>query len=516
VSGISFSIVVPVYKTRADVLRETIQSALTQTHGAWQLILVDDASNDPDVSAALREASLTDRRILAITRDVNGGIVAASNDGVAAATGDFIALLDHDDLLDPRALECVAAAVEAGEDVDYVYTDEDKVDAQGHYYDRFDKPDWSPERLRGQMYTGHLSVLRTELVREVGGFRPGFEGSQDHDLVLRVAEQARSIVHVPEVLYHWRAIEGSTALDIDNKSYAWDAGVKAVQEHLDRVGIAGAAVHGPVAGTYEIRREPDLVRSTSVIIPTRGTAGVVFGKERVFVVEAVRSLLAGTTHQDLEIVVVYDVGTPEAVLDELREIAGDRLTLVLFEGPFNFSRKCNEGFLAARGDVLLFLNDDVQAISDESVGQLVAPLSQPDVGMTGAMLFFEDGTIQHAGHQHHMGMFTHSYFGEDANAYGAFSSLLIDREATGLTAACIAMPRDVFIEVGGFSEMFPGNFNDVDLCLKVRGEGYRLVWLSRVRLFHFESKSRIPHVHSYEERMILDRWGRPGRDPYLF
>jgi GT2 family glycosyltransferase len=476
---------------------------------------VDDASGDSDVSAALRGAALADRRIVTITRAENGGIVAASNDGVAAATGEFIALLDHDDLLTPEALERVAAAIDAGEDVDYVYTDEDKVDAEGREYDRFDKPDWSPERLRGQMYTGHLSVLRTDLVRLVGGFRPGFEGSQDHDLVLRVTEQARSIVHIPEVLYHWRAIEGSTALAAENKTYAWDAGVRAVQDHLDRVGIRATAERGTVPGTYAIQREPDLVRTTSVIIPTRGTAGEVFGKERVFVVEAVRSLLAGTAHQALEVVVVYDVDTPDEVLEELREIAGTRLTLVRFEGPFNFSRKCNEGFLAARGDALIFLNDDVQMISDEMVGQLIAPLAEGDVGMTGAMLYFEDGVIQHAGHAHHHGVFTHAYFGEIPDAYGAFSSLLINREVSGLTAACIAMPRTAFQEVGGFSEAFPGNFNDVDLANKVRQEGYRLLWLTNVRLHHFESRSRNPTVHSYEERMILERWGSPRRDPFL-
>jgi GT2 family glycosyltransferase len=468
------------------------------------------------VSATLREAKLLDRRIVTISREVNGGIVAASNDGVKAATGDFLVLLDHDDILEPKALERVAGAIIASEDVDYVYTDEDKVDRHGNAYDRFDKPDWSPERLRGQMYTGHLSVLRTALVREVGGFRDGFEGSQDHDLVLRVTERARTIVHVPEVLYHWRAIEGSTALAADNKSYAWDAGLRAVGEHLERVGIRATADYGPVPGTYAINREPELVRSTSVIIPTRGTAGTVFGEDRVFVVEAVRSLLAGTSHHELEIVVVYDAETPQQVLVDLHEVAGEQLTLVPFEGPFNFSRKCNEGFLAARGDVLIFLNDDVQTISSEVVGQLVAPLSQEDVGMTGAMLFFEDGTIQHAGHLHHMGMYTHAYLGDDPDAYGAFSSLLIDRESAGLTAACIAMPRSVFMDVGGFSELFPGNFNDVDLSLKVRSKGYRLLWLTGVRLFHFESKSRNPLVHSYEEKMIIDRWGGPSRDPFLF
>ena len=509
------SVVTPVYNTPLDVLQDTLDSVLEQTFKDWELVLVDDFSPQAAVRDVLHRAAAKDARIRVIERSSNGGIVQASNDAVAAAAGEFIALLDHDDLLAPRALQRIAQEIVDDSLADYLYSDEDKVGPDGKHFDRFDKPDWSPERLRGQMYTGHLSVMRTALVRQVGGFRQEFEGSQDHDLVLRITEQSRHIVHVPEVLYHWRVVPGSTAENIDNKPYAWDAGVRSVSAHLERVGIRGHAVAGPVPGTYRIDRALELDRSVSVIIPTRGTAGEIWGKHRIFVVEAVRSLLATSSHRDLEIVVVYDASTPESVLTELAEIAGDRLTLVPFTGTFNFSRKCNEGFLAASGDVLFFLNDDVQAISDEIVGRMIAPLSESDVGMTGAYLFFEDGAVQHAGHTHHMGQFSHAYLGAKRGDYGAFSSLLINREASGLTAACIAMPRDVFIGVGGFSELFPGNFNDVDLCKKVGQAGYRMVWLSDVELYHFESRSRNPLVHSFEHKMIIDRWGGPQRDPYL-
>ncbi|WP_241988555.1 glycosyltransferase [Cryobacterium sp. TMT1-3] len=510
-----FSIITPVYNTPLDVLHDTIESVLAQTFSEWELILVDDKSPNPLVVQALLAASERDARIRVLARETNGGIVVASNDAIEVAQGEFLALLDHDDLLAANALQTVATAIESGFDVDYVYSDEDKVSPDGKFFDQFDKPDWSPERLRGQMYTGHFSVLRADLVRKVGNFRADFEGSQDHDLVLRVTENARHIVHIREVLYHWRVVPGSTAELAENKPYAWDAGVRAVDAHLERVGIAGHATHGPVPGTYRIEREPDLDKSVSIIIPTRGTAGEVWGENRVFLVDAVRSVLQTTNHRDLEIVVVFDADTPAEALADLAELAGDRLTLVPFFGTFNFSRKCNEGFLAARGEVLLFLNDDVQALSDEMVGNLIAPLNEPDVGMTGAMLYFEDGGIQHAGHLHHMGQFSHAYLGEPKGTYGAFSSLLINREASGLTAACIAMPRTVFQEVGGFSEMFPGNFNDVDLSKKVTQAGYRLVWLAQVELFHFESRSRNPLVHSFEEKMIIDRWAGPQRDPYL-
>lgn len=510
-----FSVLVPVYNTPRTVLAEMIDSVRQQSLHDWELLLVDDASTDPAVDAVIRGAAASDPRVRGVHRPVNGGIVAASNTGLEAARGEFVALLDHDDLLEPDALEAFAEILREDPMVDYAYSDEDKIDDRGRFFDRFDKPDWSPERLRGQMYTGHLSVLRTELARAVGGFSPEAEGSQDHDLVLKVTERARRVAHIPRVLYHWRVIPGSTAADIDNKPYAWDAGVRAVSSHLERAGIAGRAERGPVPGTYAIRREPDLDTSVSIIIPTRGTSGIVRGQERVFIVEAVRSVLASSEHRDLEVVVVADEGTPEEVVTALEQVAGDRLKVVTFAGPFNFSRKCNVGALEARGERLLFLNDDVEAISDEVIGQLIAPFGEPDVGMTGAFLFFEDGTIQHAGHAHHMGQFTHPYLGEPAEAYGAFSSLLINRECAGLTAACIAVRRSVFFEIGGFSELFPGNFNDVDFSIKMRSAGHRLVWLRDVRLFHFESRSRNPLVHSYEERQIIDRWGGPQRDPYL-
>lgn len=510
-----FSILVPVYNPPADALMEMLESVGSQSLSDWELILVDDRSTEEHVANILSQAAASDERVRVMSRSENGGIIAASNDGLTAASGEFVALLDHDDMLDPRALRLMAAEIDRHPDVDYLYSDEDKVDASGVHFDRFDKPDWSPERLRGQMYTGHLSVFRTELVRKVGGFSDDVEGSQDHDLVFKVTERARRISHIREVLYHWRIVPGSTAEDIGNKPYAWDAGVRAVNGHLQRSHIRATAYRGPVPGTYRIDREAELNRTVSVIIPTRGTKSIVWGNERVLVIEAVRSLLEHTAHPSVEVVVVYDVDTPLSVLADLKRVAGERLTLVPFEGVFNFSRKCNVGALTARGEVLLFLNDDVEVISDEAVGQLLAPLREADVGMTGAFLLFEDGLIQHAGHSHHKGRFFHPYFGESADAYGAFSSLLVNRECSGLTAACIAMPRSVFTQVGGFSEAFPGNFNDVDLGNKVRREGYRLVLLHDVRLYHFESRSRNPLVHSFEERQTIERWGVPGRDPFI-
>ena len=448
-------------------------------------------------------------------RASNGGIVAASNDAVAEATGEFLVFVDHDDLLTADALESVAAAIWANPAADYLYSDEDKVGTGRRVFDAFRKPDWSPERLRGQMYTSHLSVARTKLVRRVGGFRPGFDGSQDHDLVLRVTEQARSVVHIPEVLYHWRAVTGSAASDLNAKPYAWEAGRRAVEDHLRRVGIAGSAHLGKRSGLYRIQRaaDPDLL--VSVIIPTRGGAGLVWGQRRCYVVEAVRSLIAKAGHDRIEIVVVYDPPTPPAVLDELLDIAGDRLVLVPFHEPFNFSAKCNEGFLASSGEIIVLLNDDIEIISEGYVEQLIAPLSEPDVGMTGARLLFSDGTIQHAGHAYRLGHFSHAFFGAWDDDEGPFGALLVNREASGLTAASVAIRRGVYEEIGGLCEELPGNFNDVDLSMKIRNAGYRLLWLADVRAYHFESRTREPIVHAFEQELVLGRWSTPQRDIYL-
>lgn len=511
-----FSIITPVYDPPVGVLAETIESVVRQTWSDWEFVLVDDCSPNPAVRRALRDAADADPRIRVVERDSNGHIVRASNDGLDAARGDFIVLLDHDDLLDESALERMAEAIDECPEADYLYSDEDKLDGSGSFYDEFKKPDWSPERLRGQMYTSHLSVLRAETVRAVGGFHEGFDGSQDHDLVLRVTERARQVVHVPEVLYHWRVVPGSAAGDQEAKPYAWEAGRRAVQAHLDRTGLAATADLGPVPGTYRVTRTRRPSGLVSVVIPTRGGRGLVWGESRDFVVEAVRSLIEKNSSVELEIVVVYDTPTPEEVLVKLREIAGDRLLLVRYESPsFNYSEKCNIGVLASHGEIIIFLNDDLEVVSDDFAGRLTAPLMEPGVGMVGARLLFQDLTLQHAGVIYRRGDPGHAYYCEPDESYGSSSDLLINREVSALTGACIAFRRDVWWSVGGLNEALPLNFNDVDFSLKVAGLGLRLIWLSDLRAFHFESKSRIAVVHKWEHDILKDRWISPESDRYL-
>ncbi|WP_210438367.1 glycosyltransferase family 2 protein [Nocardioides xinjiangensis] len=510
-----FSIVTPVYEPPVDVLADTIASVLAQDFEDWEWILVDDCSPSEAVRDLIREHAGRDPRIRLVERETNGHIVAASNDGIEAARGEFIVLLDHDDLLTPDALSANAKRIARNDDVDYLYSDEDKVDDEGNLYDEFRKPDWSPERLRGQMYTSHLSVMRTEVVRRVGGFREGYDGSQDHDLALRVGEVARRVVHIPEVLYHWRAVVGSASADINAKPYATIAGAKAVQDHMDRLGLPAEVGQGPVPGHYRITRRLDPATRVSVVIPTIGQSALIWGSRRLMVVEAVRSLLAHTEHENLEIVVVYDKPTPRKVLRQLEEAAGDKLVLVRFTRPFNYSEKMNVGCLRASGDRLVFLNDDVEVISEGWLEQLVAPLDEPDVGLTGARLYFGDDTVQHAGHAYARGHYLHPFRDLPRESYGPFGALIINREASGVTAACAAMRRDTFVQIGGFCEALPANFNDVDLCYKVRRHGQRIVYVAAVELYHFESRTRERAVHDWERDLVRGRWGMPFVDPYV-
>ena len=509
------SILTPVYNTEPGVLAEAVESVLQQSYQRWQLCLVDDCSPNESVWAQLQQLATTDPRIFIQRRETNGGIVAASQDCAAMATGGIIALLDHDDLLHPSALTEIARAFNEFDDVDYVYTDEDLINEAGKRVSPFFKPDWSPERFRGQMYTCHLSAFRKSLFDEVGGFREGFDGSQDWDLVLRITERARRITHISRVLYHWRIGETSVLAGDHVKPYAYDSARKALQEHCERIGIHGEVVELERRGHFRVKRH--LVESplVSIVIPTCGSRGIVGGQERVMVEAAVQSVLERCTYENLEVLVVFDSHTPTAVLMNLREVAGDRLRLLEWEKPFDFSAKCNLGAAYARGERLVFLNDDIEVITPDWVETMLGFLQESDVGAAGAHLLFEDGRLQHGGHVHLNGAAGHLMFGQNPKSDKNRMALWLDREVAGVTAAAMMVRRDVFDEVGGFSPLFANNYNDVDFCCKVRSAGYRIIVTPHAQLYHFESVTRDPSVTPAETAAIQGRWlPQLRRDPY--
>jgi glycosyltransferase involved in cell wall biosynthesis len=355
-SDLLFSIITPVFRTPVPFLEECIKSVEHQEYQSWELLLIDDG-NEPELVEWLTERSTHDKRIRLLKAGENVGIARASQLGVDAARGEFIALLDHDDTLSPRALTAMADWIRSDNAVDYLYSDEDKVDAAGGYFDPFFKPDWSPERFRHQMYTCHLSVIRTALVHDVGGFRSGFDGSQDYDLVLRVTERARKVAHIPEILYHWRAHAGSTASVTDQKPAAFAAAKKALTEHCHRLGIDATVDDGSVPGTYRINRRFAQEPLVSLIIPTNGSRGSVRGSEEVFILNFLKSVESVSTYGNLEIVVVHDSATDGELLAQIQQATTEPIYFAPYVYPetgFNFSFACNLGALRAHGHYLLF------------------------------------------------------------------------------------------------------------------------------------------------------------------
>jgi GT2 family glycosyltransferase len=507
-----FSILVPVHDPPVDLLRACVDSVVGQTFEDWELCLVDDASTDPDVIAELARRSAMDPRIHLWRRPVSGGIVAASNEALRRASGEFVVLVDHDDWIEAIALQLVADAVATDPSTDYLYTDEDKVTSDGTRFDVFHKPDWSPERLRSQNYCTHLSVMRRELVESVGGFRTGFDGSQDHDLILRVTERARAIRHIPAVLYHWCAIPGSAAADANAKPYAREAGRRAVADHVVRCGIDARVVSMPTPGHYQVaRRPPAQRRRVSVVIPTAGTVRPVWGVDRVLVLHAVRSLMIATRYDELDVIVVTDPGTDP---DVAARLAAMGVRIVEGRGPFNFSRRCNEGVAASTGHVLVLLNDDVLVEQADWLDTMTGFLAEKDVGVVGARLLYADGTLQHGGillNEQPLHIF-HGFAGDDP---GPFGLLTVDREVSSVTAACMATTRQLWDELGGFDEDFAVAFNDLDFCLRVRATGRRVVWSAHTTLYHFESQSRGEHVDEHEIELMYSKWARElHQDPY--
>ncbi len=512
-SGPLVSVITAAYRTEPAHLSACLESVARQTYRHWEHVVVDDGSGDRDLLDRLRTAAARELRVRVLVHDRNRGISAAGNSGLEAATGDVVVLLDHDDVLAPDALERMVAALAEHPEATVAYSDHDVIRPDGRFVEPFYKPDFSPERLRNQNYVLHLVAARRQAVRAVGGFRLGFDGAQDHDLLLRLSE-AGPVVHVPEVLYHWRQSAASVSTDSAAKPYAYHAGVRAVQEHCDRVGIEATVEPGRADGLYRIRRSvPD--HTVSVIIPTRGTAATVWGAERVHVIEAIRSLVDRSGHRRLEFVVVADADTPDTVAQELRSIGGDRLRIVAYSSSFNFSDKCNVGAAASSGEALLFLNDDTELIDADSVGEMLALVAQRDVGMVGARLLFADGTMQHAGHVY-PGLATHALVGFAGGGAGPNRMAWVERECAGVTAAAAMLRRDVFEQVGGFDVAFPSNFNDVDVSCRLRRSGYRIVWTPHASWYHFESASRDPSTGDAERDLVIERWQHDlEHDPYF-
>ncbi len=484
--GPRFSVLLPVYETPERWLRRCLDSVLAQAYPRWELCIADDASRAPHVRQVLDEYARRDARVRVRIRPSNGHISAASNSALEMATGDYVALLDHDDELRPHALLEMAEAIVRQPTLDLLYSDEDKIDERGRRFEPNFKPDWNPDLLLSQNYLCHLTVVRTRLAREVGGFRAGFEGSQDHDLVLRCVERlpGSHIHHVPRVLYHWRAVAGSTALERGAKDYADQAGARAVADHLERTG-AGGRVESLSHGHYRVRwPRPEPPPLVSLIIPTRDCAELLQ--------TCVASLLQQTSYPAFELIVVDNQSSEPEALACLERISADpRVRVLRYDAPFNYSAINNFAERAARGSIIGLLNNDLEIADGGWLDEMVGQACRPGVGAVGTMLHFPDGSIQHAGVILGIGgIANHPYLGQPRGYPGHGARALVAQNLSAVTAACLVVSREAYRAAGGLDERLTVAFNDIDFCLRLCELGYRNVWTPFCDVVHHESASR--------------------------
>ncbi|MFQ9322807.1 MAG: glycosyltransferase family 2 protein [Enterococcus durans] len=482
------SIAMPVYNVEIKWLEKCIDSVINQTYDNWELCISDDASTDPKIKKCLEAYEKKEPRIKVVFRKENGHISLATNSALEIATGEFIALLDNDDELPPHALFEVVKVLNERPELDVIYSDEDKIDAEGNRFDPHFKADWSPDTLMGNNYISHLGVYRSSIVKSLGGFRKGYEGSQDYDLVLRVTEQIPEdhIYHIDKVLYHWRTIPGSTASSGEAKSYIYDSGVKALTDALNRRGIKGTVRPGLISGFYEVTYEVLQEELVSVIIPTKN------GYDDLKL--CVDSIIEKTSYPNYEIIIA-DNGSTDPKMQELfaeyKKQLDERFIVELIDIPFNYSRINNLAAEKASGKYLLFLNNDTEVIEPNWMTTMVSYAQFDRIGCVGAKLYYPDDTTQHAGVLVGIGgVAGHALNNYDRTHCGYFGRLVIDVNYLAVTAACMMVKTADFKAVNGFDETLEVAFNDVDLCLKIYELGRYNVYAHQVELYHFESKSR--------------------------
>lgn len=483
-----FSILMPVFNTPKSYLEEAIDSVIAQVYPYWELCIVDDASTNTKIKKTLDFYTSKDKRIKVKYRSTNGHISQSSNDALAMASGDFIALLDHDDLLASHALLEVAIFINKYPNTDFIYSDEDKIDEDGYFRDPYFKPEWSPDTFLSKMYTSHLGIYRTSLIRSIGGFRLNFEGSQDYDLVLRVTEVTSNIAHIPDVLYHWRIHPASTASTTSNtKPYAYEVAKLAIKESLIRRGEVGHVhdVQGYL-GHYLIRYELPKRPKVSIIIPSRDQGKILN--------QCLLSIVSKSTYENYEILLI-DNGTTDleslTLIKHWQKELASKLRVIEYDIPFNYSRLCNFGANQASGEYLLFLNNDTEVISNDWIEAMLEQAMRKTIGAVGAKLLYPDYTIQHAGVVLGLGgVAAHSHRMFHADEPGYYCCLKTVSNYSAVTGACLMLDRNIFFDVNGFDEVLSVAYNDIDLCLKVLESGYYNVYIPHAELLHHESKSR--------------------------
>ncbi len=483
------SVLMPVYNPNPVHLREAIGSVCGQIYDNWELCIADDASTDPRIEKILRAAMKSDSRIKVRFRRENGHIAEASNSALALVTGEWVVMLDHDDLLRPHTLAEIALVVARHPETQIIYSDEDKIDDDGHRFDPHFKPDFSPDLFRSMNYLNHVTAHRKDNILAVGAWQKGFEGAQDYDLNLRIIDlvQGRGVRHIPRILYHWRATAGSTALAQGEKHYAWQAGKRALEDHLRRNQINAEIEEIADVPYYRTRfaiRTPQ--PSVSLIIPTR---------DKVDILEqAVTSIFDKTRYRDFDVIIVDNGSVDPETHDYFQRLmmSGLPVRVLEWDKPFNYSAINNFAVRHTQSEILGLINNDIEVVSPDWLTEMVSWAQQTRIGCVGAKLYYPDMSIQHAGVIAGIGGVaghSHKYF--DQASHGYFSRLKVAQNVSAVTAACLLVRREIYESMGGLDEDgLTVAFNDVDFCFRVSQAGYLNLWTPWAELIHHESKSR--------------------------
>jgi len=464
------SIIMPVYNVDQVWLEKAINSVINQLYENWELCIADDASTKKHIKKTLGRYSKKDKRIKIKYLEVKQGISGASNEALSLATGEFIGLLDNDDELTIEALYENVKLLNKHPEADMIYSDEDKLDMNGNRCEPHFKPDWSPDMFLSEMYTCHFGVYSKSIVDKIGGFRKGFEGSQDYDLVLRLTEKTTNIFHIPAILYHWRKIPGSAANSTDAKDYAYVNAKKALSDYLRRNSIQGKVVDGNFIGSYRVRRVIKNDYKVSIIIPFKDQSEVLR--------RCIKSIVARTKYREYEIVLVNNQSEKEETFEYLAKIKNDPIFRILdYDKPFNFSDINNYAVSQVNSEYLILLNNDTEVISPDWIETMLEFAQRKDVGAVGALLYYPNDTVQHGGIFLGMkGVAGHSHIGLSKDSMGYFGRLKTIQNLSAVTADCLMSKKTIYNEVGGFDENYTHAFNDVDFCLKIRERGYLIVY----------------------------------------
>ena len=478
------SIIIPMYNTPVKFFGELVDSLISQTYTNWELCLADGSNEE---NPELKDIYSKDSRIKYKFIGENKGISGNTNEALTLATGDFIGLLDHDDILPVFSLYEVVKCINNHPEVDFIYTDEDKFEeVGGKRYDPYFKSDFGPDTLRANNYICHFSVFRKDLMEKLGGFRSEFDGAQDYDILLRMSEIAKHIYHIPKILYHWRVHELSTAkAGAHAKPYAYEAGKKAVQAHIDRLGLKGTVEAGNTLGTYKVNYEVIGNPKVSIIIPNKDYASTL----KV----CLKSIIKLTTYKNYEIIVVENNSTEDETFEYYKKIDGkDNIKVIYYpEKVFNYSAIINFGVRNCTGDYVIQLNNDTELLTPNWLQEMIGFAQREDVGAVGAKLYYPDETIQHAGViVGALQVAAHVFRGLSKKDQGYFGRENLIQNMNAVTAACIMTKRSIYEEVGYMNEAFAVAFNDIDFCLRIRKTGKLIVYNPFVELWHYESKSR--------------------------